>query len=294
MKNFKTVMTALITPFREGVVDYSSLETLVRHQVKNGVEGFVINGTTAESPTLSEHERELIFKAVRAMVGEKFTLIMGTGSNSTAETVAASRRAEALGADGILVVVPYYNKPPQRGLVSHFKTVASSVQIPVILYNVPGRTITELSLESIEELSKVQNIKGIKEATGNISFEKDIAAKTGPEFILLSGDDASYVDFLQAGGHGVISVSSHIIPKEMVLWQKQVSEGQGEEARQGIQKYAKMIDNLFIEANPIPVKMALYQMGIIKSPELRMPLTTMADDLAAKMKKELVSCGVLA
>jgi 4-hydroxy-tetrahydrodipicolinate synthase len=294
MKNFKTVMTALITPFRDGEVDYSSLETLVRHQIKNGVEGFVINGTTAESPTLSEHERELIFKAVRAMAGDKFPLIMGTGSNSTADTIAASRRAEALGADGVLVVVPYYNKPPQRGLVSHFKAVAAGVQIPVILYNVPGRTITAMSIETIAELSKVQNIKGVKEASGNIPFAQEISAKTGPEFILLSGDDGSYVEFLNAGGHGVISVASHIIPAEMVQWQKQVLDGQVETARQGIQKYTKLIDHLFVEANPIPVKMALYQMGIIKSPELRLPLMTMSEDLAAKMKKEMITTGVLA
>lgn len=293
MKNFKAVMTALITPFRDGQVDYGSLEILVRHQIKNGVEGFVINGTTAESPTLTQHERELVFKAVRAMAGDDFLLIMGTGTNSTAETVEASKRAEVLGADGVLVVVPYYNKPPQRGLVSHFKAVAAAVQIPVILYNVPGRTITALAIETIEELSRVQNIIGIKEATGNISFLKEIAAKVSPEFILLSGDDGSYVDFLNAGGHGVISVASHILPKEMVAWRHQVADGNSEEARQGIQKNSKLIDHLFVEANPIPVKMALYQMGILKSPELRLPLVTMAEDLAAKMKKELVATGVL-
>lgn len=293
MKNFKVVMTALITPFREGQVDYSSLETLVRHQLKNGVGGFVINGTTAESPTLSQEERERIFKTVRALVGNDFPLVMGTGTNSTEDTIEASKRAEALGADGVLVVVPYYNKPPQRGLVAHFKAVANAIKIPVLLYNVPGRTITALSLESIEELSKVQNITGLKEASGNVGFAKEISEKTGPKFTLLSGDDGTYVEFLNSGGHGVISVASHIFPKKMALWQKQCGDGEFDSARQGLQKYAKLIDLLFVEANPIPVKMALYQMGIIKSPELRLPLVTMSDELAAKMKKEMIATGVL-
>jgi 4-hydroxy-tetrahydrodipicolinate synthase len=293
MKNLKAVITALITPFKDGEVDFASLENLVRHQVKDGVQGFVINGTTAESPTLTSKEQEEIFKAVRSWVGPQFLLIMGTGTNSTAHTEELSEKAEDLGADAILVVVPYYNKPPQRGLVQHFTEVAKSVSIPVLLYNVPGRTVTALSLESIQHLSRVQNIVGIKEASGNIEFAKTLSEKTNPEFVLLSGDDGTYVEFLKAGGQGVISVASHIIPKEMVLWKKQVDTGKYEEARVGIQKYSKLIDHLFVEANPIPVKMALYQMGIIKSPELRLPLVTMDEDLAQKMKQEMKALGVL-
>jgi 4-hydroxy-tetrahydrodipicolinate synthase len=293
MKNFKAVMTALVTPFKEGEVDYGSLESLVRHQLANGVEGFVVNGTTAESPTLTDDEVEKIFKVIRSLVGPQIPLIVGTGSNSTERTVEASKKAQAWGADAVLVVVPYYNKPPQRGLVKHFTAVAKSISIPLILYNVPGRTITALSADSIQELSRVQNIVGIKEASGNIEFAKEISEKTGPEFILLSGDDGTYVEFLKAGGHGVISVASHVIPKEMVQWRKQAAEGKTEEARAGIQKNLKLIDHLFVEANPIPVKMALYQMGVIKSPELRLPLVTMAEDLAQKMKQELKTVGVL-
>ncbi len=293
MKNLRTVMTALITPFDGGEVDYKSLERLVRHQRDSGVEGFIINGTTAESPTLTDLEVENIFKRVRSWTGAEFPLIVGTGTNSTAKTEELSERAEAWGADGVLVVVPYYNKPPQRGMVKHFSAVAKSVSIPVLLYNVPGRTISALSLESICELSKVQNIVGIKEASGNIDFAKEISKATSPEFILLSGDDATYVDFLSAGGSGVISVASHIIPKEMVIWKKLVAQGKAEEARQQIKKYAALIDLLFVEANPIPVKMALYQMGIIASPELRLPLVTMAEPLAEKLKQEMKSTGVL-
>jgi 4-hydroxy-tetrahydrodipicolinate synthase len=274
-------------------VDYSSLESLVLHQLKNGIEGFVINGTTAESPTLTDKEREQIFKAVRTMVGAKFPLIMGAGSNSTAQTIELSKKSEEWGADGLLVVVPYYNKPPQRGLVKHFSEIAKSVQIPILLYNVPGRTITALSAESIQELSKVQNIVGIKEASGNMDFAKEILKNTHPEFILLSGDDGTYVEFLDCGGHGVVSVASHIIPREMVAWTKQVHDGELQVARAGMQKYSKLIEQLFVEANPIPVKMALYQIGVIKSPELRLPLVPMADELAKKMKQEMMTAGIL-
>lgn len=293
MKNFKAVMTALITPFQNGEVDYGSLESLVRFQVQNGVEGFVVNGTTAESPVLTDKEIEQIFKFIRGLVGKDFPLIVGTGSNSTARTVDLSKAAESWGADAVLVVVPYYNKPPQRGLVGHFSATAKAVNIPTILYNVPGRTITALSVESTRELSQIQNIVGIKEASGNVDFAKEIIKETKPEFILLSGDDATYVEFLSGGGHGVISVASHIIPNEMLLWKKQVAEGRSDVAREGIKKYSKLIEQLFVEANPIPVKMALYKMGVIKSPELRLPLVSMSDELAKKMKHEMVSVGVL-
>lgn len=293
MSQLKSTITALITPFQNGQVDYSSLESLVAYQLKNGIEGFVINGTTAESPTLTDRERENIFKHVRGLVGPKFPLIMGTGSNSTVQTVELSKRSAEWGADALLVVVPYYNKPPQRGLVKHFTEVANATTLPLLLYNVPGRTITALSIESILALSKVQNIVGIKEASGNNVFTKEISQKTGPEFILLSGDDGTYVEFLNSGGHGVISVASHILPKQMLNWKKLVMDGKIELARAGIKKYANLIDHLFVEANPIPVKMALYQMGIIKSPELRLPLVSMADDLAQKMKQEMLDMGVL-
>lgn len=293
MKNFKAVMTALVTPFREGEVDYKSLESLVRHQIENGVEGFIVNGTTAESPTLTENEVASIFEKVRSWVGAGVPLIVGTGTNSTAKSEELSKKAEAWGADGVLVVVPYYNKPPQRGMVKHFTEIAKSVSIPVVLYNVPGRTISSLSLESIYELSKVQNIVGIKEASGNIEFAKEISNATGPEFVLLSGDDGTFVDFLGAGGHGVVSVASHIIPKQMLSWKQLVTQGKIEEARKESKKYLPLIDLLFVEANPIPVKMALYQMGIIASPELRSPLMTLAEPLAEKLKREMKSLGAL-
>jgi 4-hydroxy-tetrahydrodipicolinate synthase len=279
MKKIKGVITALITPFQHGKVDFVSLERLVRQQLQDGVEGFVINGTTAESPTLKESERSEIFKKVRSWVPAGFPLLMGTGSNSTEKTVEESKAAEKLGADAILVVVPYYNKPPQRGLLEHFKAVASSVTIPTVLYNVPGRTVAGLELETIKKLSEHPQIIGIKEATGNIEFAKQIRAACGREFILLSGDDGTYDDFMEVGGDGVISVASHVIPVAM----KKAQASQ----------HLDLINLLFCEANPIPVKMALHQMGLIASPECRLPLVTLSEAWSEKMRAQLKKEGLL-
>lgn len=279
MKKIKGVITALITPFSEGKVDYASLEKLVAFQLEHGVEGFVINGTTAESPTILDQERREIFAQVQKLVPKDFPLIMGTGSNSTQKSIQDSQEAEKLGADACLVVVPYYNKPPQRGLLEHFKAIASSVEIPSILYNVPSRTITALELDTIKKLSEHPNILGIKEASGNIEFDRQIREQCGREFLLLSGDDGTYEEFMQAGGDGVISVASHILPREMR--DKKIRENR------------QLIDFLFCEANPIPLKMALYQMKIIKSPELRLPLVQLTADKSEQLKVLLRQKGLV-
>lgn len=278
MKNFKGVFTALITPFKNGKVDFHSLENLINYQIKNQITGFVVNGTTAESPALKESEVVEIFKFIKSKTDKQMPLIMGTGSNDTETTIKKSKEAEALGADAVLVVVPYYNKPPQRGLLEHYIKVADSVNIPVILYNVPSRTITSLELATIKKLSEHPNIIGIKEASGNIQFLKDIKEQCGNEFLVLSGDDATYDDFMNNGGHGTISVASHLFPK--VFHQKEAS------------KYLPLINYLFVEANPIPVKMALHMMGIIDSPELRLPLVTLADNYKPKLKELLKEAGL--
>lgn len=293
MKNFKGTFTAIVTPFLNGAVDKNSFETLLRQQLDAGVDGFVINGTTAESPVLDERERAEIFQIARSFTGGKSVLIMGTGSNSTADSIENSQKAEKLGADGILVVVPYYNKPPQRGLYQHFKSVAESVSIPTILYNVPGRTITSLQPETIASLSKVRGVHGIKEASGKIDFASEIIAACGKDFVMLSGDDGTYVEFLAAGGHGVISVASHIIPKQMVQWKKWSQSGEISKAREDIKKYQRLIDLLFVEANPIPVKMALHFMGLLQSAELRLPLVEMDAQLAQDLRLEMQKVGVL-
>jgi 4-hydroxy-tetrahydrodipicolinate synthase len=294
MKNFKGTFTALLTPFVNGAIDYKSVERMVKHQLENGVDGFVINGTTGESPTLTASEKADLFKYVRSIVGANVPLIMGTGSNDTAKTIEDSKKAEAMGADAILVVVPYYNKPPQRGLYEHFKVIANSVKIPTILYNVPGRTITSLAPETVGDLCKVQGIVGIKEATGKMDLADQIIKACGKEFVMLSGDDGTYVDFLMTGGHGVISVASHVIPKQMVQWKKWVQDGQTDKAKADIQKYMDLINLLFVEANPIPVKKAVQLMGLIQSAELRLPLVELGNDNTEKLKAEMKKVGVLA
>lgn len=279
MKPFSGVTTALVTPFINGKVDFDSLENLVKDQIKRGVQGFVVNGTTAESPTLTPAETKEIFELVKKKSPAKFPIIFGTGSNSTEKTINSSRAAEKMGADAILVVVPYYNKPPQSGMFEHFKSVADKVNIPVILYNVPSRTIVSLEIDTIKKLSKHPNIAGIKEATGNIQFAKQIREACGNEFTLLSGDDASYDQFVSAGGDGIISVASHIIPEVMLNVQAS--------------KHLDLINALFIESNPIPVKMALSMMKIIKSPELRLPLITLNSAFTMKLKTEMMKVGLI-
>ncbi|WP_373998610.1 4-hydroxy-tetrahydrodipicolinate synthase [Bdellovibrio bacteriovorus] len=293
MKNFKGTFTALITPFKNDKVDYTSLDRLLKQQLDGGVDGFVVNGTTAESPTLSTQEVGELFKHIRKFVGDKVPLIMGTGSNDTAKSIETSRKAEEMGADAILVVVPYYNKPPQRGLFEHFKAVASSVKIPTLLYNVPGRTITSLATETIRDLAKVPGVIGIKEATGKIDLAQDIIKACGKDFVMLSGDDGTYVDFLGAGGHGVISVATHVIPAQMVQWKKWVSEGQIEKARADINKYMNLINLLFVEANPIPIKKALQLMGVIDSASLRLPLVELTPEHTESLKAEMKKVGLL-
>lgn len=294
IEKLKGVFTALVTPFDGGKVDFASLEKLVDFQIKNGVDGFVVNGTTAESPTLSKTEVEQIYTAIRKQVGASVPLILGTGSNSTDATIENTKFAQKLAADASLVVVPYYNKPPQRGLAAHFKAVAAAAsELPLILYNVPGRTITALEAGTIQELSKVSNIVGIKEASGNIDFDKQIAKDCGSEFVMLSGDDGTYAAFLAAGGHGVISVATHIMPKQFKDWTVSARSGNSALGLKEIEKYKRMIDLLFIEANPIPVKMALHKMGILKSPELRLPMMTLTPQHTETLVAEMKVVGLL-
>lgn len=271
---FQGVFTALVTPFYKGNVDFESLGRLVAQQRAGGVCGFVINGTTGESPTLEAEEIREIFGFVRDAVGLDFPIVLGVGTNNTTSTVAWAQMASEWKADGALAVVPYYNKPPQRGLFLHFKTVAENSDIPILLYNVPGRTVAGLELDTVVKLSKVPRIAGIKESTGNLDFMEKIKVQVAPDFALLSGDDATCVDFCFRGGHGVVSVCSHVIPKELVDLLSAAKSGQ-QDAVQKYKSYKELMDCLYQESNPIPVKNALQQMGILKSDELRLPLVSL-------------------
>lgn len=293
MSQFHGVITALVVPFKENQVDLLSLEKLLKWQLDQGIQGFVVHGTTGESPILTAAEKQKVFQFIQSYVSGQVPLIVGTGTNNTAETIELTKKAKSWGANAALVVVPYYNKPPQRGLYQHFRQVAEQSDFPIFIYNVPGRTITSISAETVGELSQIPQIIGIKEATGDMKVLSEMKAKTKNRFIFLSGDDGTYVDFLDHGGHGVISVASHIIPNEMRSWTDWHRRGEKAKAQEACVKFKKLIDLLFIEANPIPVKAALKKMGIISSAELRLPLVEMDNELAKKLFDEMKSCGVL-
>lgn len=290
--NFSGVFTALVTPFKRGQVDFSSLKKVIRHQLDGGVQGFVVNGTTGESPTVEIEEVEKIFKFVRKQSDNAVPLLVGTGSNSTRQAIIQTKFAEKIQASGALIVVPYYNKPTQRGLLAHYTAISKAVKMPIVLYNVPGRTVVSLSAETIVALSKFKNIIGIKEASGKILFLQQLIRDVRKNFLLSSGDDASCLDFMLAGGHGVISVVSHIIPREL----RQMSDCARNADKRVVKVYRKykQLNNLMgVETNPIPVKMALHLMGLIESPELRLPLVPLADENKKKLKAELKNLGII-
>lgn len=283
---FDGVLTALVTPFKKGRLDTVSLKRLVRDQLSAGIDGFVVNGTTAESPCLTTSEVERIYKTVKAECGKTVPLVLGVGSNSTAKTIDNLKLAHRLKADAVLVVTPYYNKPPQRGLVEHFRAVAKASRVPVILYNVPGRTVISMSPDTVVQLSKNRNIVGIKEASGDMSQMQEIKKRVSRNFLMSSGDDATCMQFAKLGGHGVISVISHLIPDKMVEILDSCRQGENI----GLTEYKKFdqLNKLMgIEPNPIPVKMGLYLKGIIDSPELRLPLVTLSKESQSLLLKEM-------
>ncbi|AGH94279.1 4-hydroxy-tetrahydrodipicolinate synthase [Pseudobdellovibrio exovorus] len=286
--DYKGAISAIPTPFLNKQVDFESLKKMIEFQLKGGICGFVVNGTTAESPTLSWEEVEKIYKLVREIAGTRVPVIVGTGSNSTDDTVETTQKAEKLGADAALVVVPYYNKPPQRGLVAHFTEVATNANLPIVMYNVPGRTITGMTAETIAELTKVKNIFAIKEASGDIAFDEKLKPLVPADFVMLSGDDPTYPQFLKLGGSGVISVMSNVIPAECARWYDMAQSGKWGELEADFGRYKKFISQMYLEANPIPLKWIMYKMGLFKSPEMRLPLVALDsvhhEPLAGEMK----------
>jgi 4-hydroxy-tetrahydrodipicolinate synthase len=288
-KSFSGVITALVTPFKDGALDLNSFRRLLKRQLDDGIQGFVVNGTTAESPTLTVDEVKTLFLVAKAEVAGQVPIIIGTGSNSTAATCEFTRLVCTLKPDGILVVVPYYNKPPQRGLVAHFKQVAAHSDVPLVLYNVPGRTVANMVPATVAELAQVDRIVGIKDATGDLKVLAELRAAVQPGFTLLSGDDGSCVDFCRQGGHGVIAVASQVIGQEMVTAVKRPHDL----AESYRTKHADLLHWLYIESNPIPVKMALHWMGILDSPEMRLPLVALEQTHHKDFKKCLEKLGKL-
>jgi len=282
----KGVITALVTPFNnDGSVDLQSYESLLNHQWQNGIKQFVVNGTTAESPNLSQSEVKSLVECTKKF-NKDAKIILGTGSNSTKKTIEMTNWGKSLGVDAALVVVPYYNKPPQKGIEAHYIKVAESVDLPIVMYNVPGRTVVSMEADVASSLSQIKNIIGTKEASGDINLMKNIKSKVNSDWLIFSGDDDTCLELCLAGGHGVISVLSHLIPSELSeLISKSIS---GDEAgQQEYEKYKELLKYLYIEPNPIPVKFALQKMGIIKNSQVRLPLVTMSDANSKKMERVL-------
>lgn len=289
MLKFSGITTALITPFYKGAVDYVSLKKIIQLQLEAGIKGFVINGTTAESPSLSIQEVEKIFSFIKSEVAGEVPLVLGAGSNSTKLSDKKIKQAKAWGADAVLLVCPYYNNPSQKGMVKHFQYLAqANLDSSIILYNVPSRTIVSLDLDSLKILSTEKNIIGIKEASGDIFLAKQIK-KNKLFFNLLSGDDSSFLDFLQAGGNGLVGVASHILTKPLVNIFSAIANQEVNNAVKQFTQYEPLIKSLYEESNPVGIKQALFLMGIIKSAELRLPLVE-AENL--NINKELKLAGL--
>lgn len=290
---FKGSFVAIITPFKNGEVDYETLEGLLEFHISNGTDGIVPCGTTGESATLTHEEHIKVVDFVVKKVKGRVPVIAGTGSNSTREAIELGLEAKKSGADAHLSIVPYYNKPTQEGLYQHFKAIAEAVDLPMILYNVPGRTGTNMTPETVGRLAKIKNIVGIKEATGDLKQAIQIMENVPSGFILLSGDDFVNLPLLSIGGVGAISVTANILPKELSLLFKLFEEGKLEKAREVNLSLYPVHRMMFIETNPIPVKTAAYYMGLIPKLEFRLPLCPMKKDNEDKLKDLLKERGLL-
>lgn len=266
-------IVALVTPMSpDGDVDYASLQKLVQFHINNGTDAIVSVGTTGESATLPVEEHvEVVRKTVEFCEG-KIPVIAGTGANSTSEAIELGDLMQSVGTSAMLSVVPYYNKPQQRGMVKHFEAIADAADVPVILYNVPGRTVADLSNEAVFELAQHPKIAGLKDATGDLERLAQLKAGLNDDFVLLSGDDPTGCDFMLRGGHGVISVTANIVPKLMVELCRASISGQNTLAKEIDASIAELHHKLFIEPNPVMPKWALYKMGLISSAYLRLPM----------------------
>jgi 4-hydroxy-tetrahydrodipicolinate synthase len=288
---FSGSLVALVTPFADGQVDYETLRELVEFQVQSGTDGIVPVGTTGESPTLSHEENNEVVRVVVEEVAGRVPVIAGTGSNSTAEAIDMTRHAKAVGADGSLQVNPYYNKPTQEGLYQHFAAVANEVDIPIVLYNVPGRCAVGLTTETIARLAKIENIVAIKEATGQLDIASEIAGST--DLTILSGDDSLTLPIASVGGKGVISVVANIVPTDVKALTDAILEGDFAAARQWHKKLFQMSKALLsLATNPIPIKAA---MAILQtcSDEMRLPLVPLESEQKAALKVILSDYGLL-
>lgn len=286
---FEGSIVALVTPFKDDAVDYEKLAELVEFHVEKGTNAILPCGTTGESPTLSHDEHNKVVESVVKRVNGRVPVIAGAGSNSTREALSLTQHAKEAGADAVLSITPYYNKPTQRGMIEHFTRIATEVDIPIVLYNVPGRTGVNLLPETVAELSRVKNIVAVKEASGNMSQICDIISRC--DITVLSGDDSMTFPLLAAGGRGVISVAANIIPTEMAELVGSF-KADIDHSRELHYKYWPLFKDLFIETNPIPVKTAMDMMGLLEF-EVRLPLCEMSEAHKQTLRSTLSHCGLI-
>ncbi len=284
MAQFGRVITAMVTPFdNRGKVDYRQARKLALALLDSGSDGLVVAGTTGECPTLTDEEQIRLFAEVKEAVGDRGTLIAGTGSNSTHEAIEMTAEAEKLGYDAALLVVPYYNKPTQEGLYQHFKAVADSTKLPLILYNVPSRTITNLAAETMIRLSKIKNIAGVKEASGNLEQVANIIENTDKDFIVYSGNDGDTFPIVAMGGYGVIGVITHLVGKQVSQMVKNLLDGKMAKAAEIHHRLLPLVNAMFVISNPIPIKHALNHIGF-RVGKPRLPLVEPDEKSAAAIE----------
>ena len=292
-QTFQGSIVALVTPFRDGKVDEAKLRQLVDFHVENGTDGIVPCGTTGESPTLSHDEHHRVVQIVVEAARKRLKVIAGTGSNSTAEAVSLTKHAEKVGADAALVVNPYYNKPTQSGLYQHFRAVAESVALPIIAYNIQGRTAVNVETDTLARLVRdCRNIVGVKEASGSLDQMSQVIAACGPDFSVLSGDDNITLPLLAIGGKGVISVIANLVPRETAEMVHAALDGDWKRARDLHYRLFPLARAAFLETNPIPIKEAMAMIGMLE-PEFRLPMCRMSDANRAKLTGILQSFGLL-
>jgi 4-hydroxy-tetrahydrodipicolinate synthase len=284
------VLTAIVTPFRDdGVVDFDAFQTLARHLVENGSDGLVVAGTTGESPTLSDQERLDLVRAALEAVGEDASVVAGTGTYSTAHSVHLTEQAHELGADGFLVVTPYYNKPPQRGIVAHFEAVARASDLPIVVYNIPSRVVVNIEPETISRLAEIESVRAVKQANGDLDQARHIV-DTGLD--LYAGDDNLILDFLELGGVGGVCVHTHVVGPQVAEQVAAGLEGDHERARQIDETLAAAYELLQVQTNPIPIKAALRLLGHRVGGH-RLPLVDATDDEVASVRGCLERLGLL-
>ena len=292
---FKGSNVALITPFKNNELDVDSYVKLIHFHLKNGTNGLVPAGTTGESPTLSHKEHEQVIELCVKEVKGKVPIIAGTGSNSTDEAISLTKHAEKAGADGALVVTPYYNKPTQEGLYQHYKAINDNTNLPIIIYNIPSRCVIDMSVDTMARLYELKNIAGVKDATGDLNRLDQSRKRLGPEFIQLTGEDGLAYEFNKRGGVGIISVTANIAPKlcsDMQKYSKSKSDNEKNEANRIDQILQPLHKSLFIESNPAPVKYAAKILGLCDD-EIRLPLVKIKKETEEKVKKALSSAKLI-